>query len=75
MRTANPALNTKTFTAFKSMDHTRVMTLSGAVNKTFILLALLVLAASFVWRSAFNYQTMAVVTPWMAGGAIGGLLF
>ena len=37
-RTANPALNKKTFTGFAPVAGSPVMTLSGTVNKIFILL-------------------------------------
>ena len=45
-RSGNPSLNEATFTS-ESYGQGRVMTLQGTVNKTGILLALLVLAAVY----------------------------
>jgi uncharacterized YccA/Bax inhibitor family protein len=73
MRTANPALNAKTFAAFQPVDEAQVMTLSGTVNKTFLMLLLLVITASLVWRASFSAQTINV-TPWILMGAIGGFI-
>jgi len=49
MRTANPALNAKVFDQVGSSEIGGVMTLQGTVNKTFVLLVLLVLTASWIW--------------------------
>lgn len=49
MRTANPALNEKVFDAIPYYDAAaRAMTLQGTVNRTAILLALVVGAASWM---------------------------
>lgn len=79
MRTSNPAMNEKIFT--RSAAGGETMTLSGAVNKTFILLALVVLGASYTWR--LFYTTIAtagpqaaadVVMPWMITGLLAGFV-
>ena len=68
MRSGNPALNKNTF---KSLTNTseRVMTLDGAVNKTAISLALLLVAAYYTYtlpvESASNF-----VWPGLIGGFI-----
>jgi uncharacterized YccA/Bax inhibitor family protein len=49
MRTANPALNANIFSQAGSPAMGGTMTLQGTVNKTFVLLALLVMSASWVW--------------------------
>jgi len=49
MRTANPALNANVFNPVGSPTVGGTMTLQGTINKTFILLVLLVLTASWVW--------------------------
>jgi len=52
MRTANPALNAKVFDQADSSAIGGTMTLQGTINKTFILLVLLVISASWVWGKA-----------------------
>jgi uncharacterized YccA/Bax inhibitor family protein len=73
MRTANPALNTKIFEGIRGR-YDSVMTLSGTANKSIILLLLLVISASFVWRMFMESSDSSIVAPWMIGGAIGGLV-
>ena len=48
--TGNPALNQNTFTDVQSTREGDAMTIQGTVNKTSILLVLVVVAASFTWR-------------------------
>jgi len=73
MRTANPALNAKTFTNLRATDNSAVMTIQGTVNKTLSLLLLTVLAASYVWGKTVSWDPSAAL-PWMAVGAIGGFI-
>ena len=75
MRTANPALNDKTFAQFDVYDAPTTMTVKGTATKTVMLLLLLVLAAGFTWsqvQAAGNFQQIA---PWIFGGAIVGFIF
>lgn len=75
MRTANPALNDKTFEGFRRvMDRDRTMSIQGTVNKTVLLLAVLLLAAAWTWRLSYTAEDPAVVAPWIWGGAVGGFL-
>lgn len=76
MRTANPALNKKTFANFAYTTDTEKMTIQGTVNKTFIMLLLLMVSAGYTWRLFFSsrIEDPSVVVPWMIGGAIGGLI-
>ncbi len=74
MRTANPTLKADTFTRPYDMPAEQAsMTLQGAVNKTAILLALLVLSAGFTWIRLASADPAAVM-PVMWGGLIGGLI-
>jgi uncharacterized YccA/Bax inhibitor family protein len=73
MRTANPALNKKTFANLAYASDTEQMTIQGTVNKTFIMLLLLMVTASFTWRAFFTSGVEAVY-PWMIGGVIGGFI-
>lgn len=71
MRTSNPALNEKVFTAIPYYGE-NAMTISGTVNKTGVLLILAVISGSFTWHQAS--QNVDSALPWMAGGAIGGFV-
>jgi uncharacterized YccA/Bax inhibitor family protein len=71
--TGNPALNQNTFTDVQSARGTDAMTIQGTVNKTSILLLLVVIAASFTWRMYLTGDG-ADVMPWTFGGAIGGFV-
>ncbi len=51
-----------------------VMTLSGTVNKTLIMLLLLVAAAFFTWNQALIQENNALVPILMIGGFIGGFV-
>ncbi len=67
MRTANPALNEQAFNAPRVYGSDQAMSIHGTVNKSFILLAILVAAASWIW-SQFGQPGVApsvegVVTP------------
>ena len=73
MRTANPALGDKTFTAVpRALDARDVMTIEGTVHKTFILLLLAVASAAVTWSMVGGAN--ALVGPLAIGGAIGGLI-
>ncbi|GBE03171.1 MAG TPA: Bax inhibitor-1/YccA family protein [Nitrospirae bacterium] len=73
MRTANPALNAKTFKNLPAvMDADQAMSIQGTVNKTFMMLVLLVITASWTWSMFYTTRNPATVFPWMIGGAIGG---
>lgn len=75
MRTANPALNAKTFEGMERIgDPTKVMTLDGTVNRTGLLLVLLIIAAGWTWTMFVNSGSPATVLPWMLGGLVGGLV-
>jgi uncharacterized YccA/Bax inhibitor family protein len=51
------------------------MTIRGTVNKTLILLLLVLLPAALVWRAFFNSgQNPASVQNWMMVGLIGGFI-
>lgn len=74
MRTANPALNSKTFEGLGRTDAANRMTIEGTVNKTAISLVLLIITAAWVWNIFFKSGNPAVVTPWIMVGVIGGLV-
>lgn len=73
MRSGNPALSIDTF---RGMPVTRgdQMTLSGTVNKTMIMLALVVAGAFFTWNQALVQENSALLPILMGVGGIGGLI-
>jgi uncharacterized YccA/Bax inhibitor family protein len=78
-RTANPALNKNTFSSRSfTYSGTDVMTLEGTVNKTGILLLLVMGGAAYTWRlfmkAADPDVAFAAVSSWMLIGGIGGFI-
>jgi len=78
-RSTNPALSKQIFnTASMSHARTGTMTIEGTVNKSLIMLGLVVLGAFYTWRLFFNAATpqagVSAVTPWLAIGGIGGFI-
>lgn len=55
MRSGNPALGGNVFTAERTMESAGVMTIDGTVNKTFILLVLVVLGAVWTWNNPAGF--------------------
>lgn len=73
IRTANPALNKKTFEGFgPAAESATSMTIQGTVNKTAVLLFLAVAAAVWPWSIFFRGGGYEAVLPWMIGGGVGG---
>ena len=76
IKTANPALNRNTFqglAGYAASDNT--MTINGVVNKSALLLVLVLLPAMYVWDIFFKSGTPQAIMPYMLGGMIGGLVF
>src|SRR5207247_3344024 len=74
MRTANPALNAKTFADLRRDPTAPAMTLEGTVNKAAFLLFLVAVPAAWVWSQVRTAFDPAVAGPWIALGVIGGLI-
>ncbi len=72
MRTANPALNDKTFQQTGFGQYADTMTLQGTVNKTGMMLLLLIAGAAYTWNLFLEQDPS--VTMWMMVGVIGGLI-
>lgn len=64
-----------TFSGFGLVSETNTMTVRGTINKTLILLLLVLLPAAWTWRMFFHAgaQTGAVQT-WMLIGGFGGMI-
>jgi uncharacterized YccA/Bax inhibitor family protein len=73
MRSGNPALNQKTFEGLVN-HNSEVMTINGTVNKTAMLLAIIVMTALYTWSQAQSLEGFASALPLTIGGAIGGLI-
>jgi uncharacterized YccA/Bax inhibitor family protein len=78
MNSRNPFFKTDSYTNTSKtydavvIDYNQTMTVSGTINKSFILLLLLVTGAFFTWNMAFNGENPIGFT---IGGAIAGLVF
>jgi len=75
MRTANPALNSKTFTGFGQItDTSRAMSIQGTVNKIALLALLVLITSSWTWHLYYASGNPSAVIPWVIGGAFGGFI-
>jgi uncharacterized YccA/Bax inhibitor family protein len=80
MRTANPALSRNSFETGEAAYGGEVMTVTGAVNKTGLLVILAVLTAAWVWNRFFGalstspQEAMQAATLPMLAGGIGGFI-
>jgi uncharacterized YccA/Bax inhibitor family protein len=78
MKSNNPFFNTKSFKENDEVTHDAViidynqtMTVSGTINKSFLMLALLIASAAITWSMTFNGQNPMIFT---IGGAIVGFI-
>ncbi len=78
MQSGNPALNKNTFLDAASgavVSHgDDVMTINGTVNKTGLLLVLVLAGAMFSWSKFSGPASVPGLLPLIIGGAIGGLV-
>lgn len=73
MRTANPALSDNTFRGYgRAIASGDTMTIQGTVNKTGVLLLLVLLTSTWTWR--LYYTATDSLMLWVTGGAIGGFI-
>lgn len=76
-KTSNPVLSEKTFGRERATT-SEVMTINGTINKTGLMLLLVIAAALFTWNKFFNVgnpeTAMSTVVPWLLTGGIGGLI-
>jgi len=73
-RTSNPSLNDKTFAGLpRASVAGEAMTLQGTVNKSFLLLVVLLAAALWPWSQAVGSGNPAAVAPAILIGLLGGL--
>lgn len=72
MRSGNPSLKAEAFQNFKASDAGRKMTIQGTVNKTLILLLLLLVTFVYSWNQFVTSPNS--VLPLILVGAVGGLV-
>lgn len=80
MNSQNPFFKNKSFTQTSAVsrqadndviDYNDIMTVSGTINKSFLMLILLIASAAITWSMTFNGYNPIVLT---IGGAIAGLI-
>jgi len=75
LQSSNPTLNERTFGLARVGMGEPAMTIQGTVNKAFILLAVLVVAATWTWSKAFEPSTAGLAnTIGFIGLIVGGIL-
>ncbi len=74
MESSNPTLNERTFSAARVGIGQPAMTIQGTVNKTFILLALLVVAATWTWSKTSDPSSAGFVGITFMGSMIVGFI-
>jgi uncharacterized YccA/Bax inhibitor family protein len=72
---SNPAMKESIFEKAALMSPSSgTMTVKGSVIKTFLLIAMAVLAASYTWYMVFYANNPSAVGPWLWGGLISGFV-
>ena len=78
MRSGNPVLGENTFLDVGSgrvvTRDGQTMTLGGTVNKTALLLAMVLITAAYTWSLYTGPESVPSVMPWAWGGAIVGFV-
>jgi uncharacterized YccA/Bax inhibitor family protein len=73
-KSSNPALTDKIFSKAGAYTSDETMTVQGTMNKTLLMLLLVLLGAAFTWRVFFESLNPSSVTLWMIAGGIGGFI-
>jgi len=78
MRTSNPVLSERAFRHFSATaDESDTMTVRGTINRTMIVLMLLVAGSILTWTNVMEAVATgqrAMIMPWLIGGLIAGLV-
>jgi len=74
MESSNPTLNERTFGAARVGIGMPAMTVQGTVNKTFILLAVLVITAMWTWSKTYDPNSAGFLGITFMASMIGGLI-
>jgi len=78
-RSSNPVLSKNVFNANSyATSYSEVMTLNGTLNKSLIMLALVIVGAMYTWKMFFGVSDVvagaALVRKWIFIGGIGGFV-
>jgi len=80
-KSSNPVFGKNIFNKAATSTDDGVMTVNGTINKTGLMLLIVIFAATFTWRKFFGAIDPSVpgalpsgVIGWMLGGAIGGFI-
>jgi uncharacterized YccA/Bax inhibitor family protein len=74
---ANPVLSKRAFTQFRharAVDRSETMTIQGTVNKTLVLLLLVIFSSTWTFYQYLNTERTDAVLPWVIVGTVGGLI-
>lgn len=74
MQSSNPALSDRIFSKSLSDSSSETMTVQGTVNKTLLMLLLVILGAVYTWKIFFESTNPSSVNMWMLIGGIGGFI-
>ncbi len=74
LRTANPALNEKSFHDTVGVGSNEVMTINGTVNKTLLLTLIIFITAGYTWKTFLSTGDIASISGLMLIGGIGGFI-
>ncbi len=80
-KSSNPVFGKNILSQSATSTEDGVMTVNGTVNKTGLMLLIVIFAATFTWRKFFGAMDPAIpgamppgLIGWMLGGAIGGFI-
>jgi len=80
-KSSNPVFGQSVFNRLDSRSDAGVMTINGTMNKTGLMLLIVLFAAIFTWRKFFGmYEysspeaAISAIQWWMIGGGIGGFI-
>jgi len=74
LRTSNPTLSEKIFQSInRTQSLSETMTVKGTINKSIILLLLVIASAAWMWGKVMNDPELSL-NGWLIGGAIGGFV-
>ncbi|MCW0482545.1 Bax inhibitor-1/YccA family protein [Gaoshiqia sediminis] len=80
-KSSNPVFGRTVFDRIQTGSRAESMTIEGTVNKTGLMLLIVIFAAIFTWRkffAAFDYSTpetaFSAVSVWLIAGGIGGFV-
>jgi uncharacterized YccA/Bax inhibitor family protein len=80
-KSSNPIFGKNIFNQSVAGTDNEVMTVNGTINKTGLMLLIVIFAATFTWRKFFGAIDPAIpgampsgIAGWMMAGAIGGLI-